>query len=242
MHPDCHSCCYLCRMKTFAEKAIGFHRSLRLNIPDSEVQVMNPFRDKYVMGLVEQFYKKFFNDNQKRSFILGINPGRFGAGITGISFTDPVNLHEACGIQNHFDQKHELSSVFIYDVIDAFGGVKRFYQKFFVTAVSPLGFVKDGKNINYYDEKELQNQVTPFIRKTLKKQVEMGARQKCAVCVGGGKNFKYLHDLNKSMNLFEKIIPVDHPRFVMQYRRKSKDQYVKKYLDALNLCELLNNP
>lgn len=228
-------------MKIFAESAIEFHRNLKLDLKDTDVQVMNPFRNEKVMELVEQFFRKFFNDTNKRIYLLGINPGRFGAGITGISFTDPVNLHKICGISNDFDKKHELSSLFIYEVINAFGGPEKFYQKFFVTAVSPLGFVKAGKNINYYDEKNLQHKVTPFIRKTLKDQIEMGAHRKCALCVGGGKNFKYLQELNKSMKMFEKIIPVDHPRFVMQYRRKAKAQYVKKYLDALNLCELLNN-
>ncbi|MCF8366038.1 MAG: DUF4918 family protein [Bacteroidales bacterium] len=70
----------------------------------------------------------------------------------------------------------------------------------------------------------------------------VGADLNCFICIGGGKNFKYLNHLNDSLKLFRKIIPLDHPRFIMQYRRKALDQYVKKYLEALNLCETLNNP
>ena len=39
-----------------------------------------------------------------------------------------------------------------------------FYANYFIGAVCPLGFMKDGKNINYYDDKKLQQAVTPFIR------------------------------------------------------------------------------
>jgi len=28
------------------------------------------------------------------------------------------------------------------------------------------------------------------------------------------------------------VIPLEHPRFIMQYKSKSKDLYVKKYIDA----------
>jgi len=62
------------------------------------------------MLLVEQFFLQFFNDKYPRSFIFGINSGRFGAGITGISFTDPGNLEEKCGIKNDLDKKHEKAA------------------------------------------------------------------------------------------------------------------------------------
>lgn len=228
-------------METFAQKAIAFHRHLHLDLPFEDIEVLNPFQKKEVMLLVEQFFLKFFNDQNPRSYLFGINPGRFGAGITGISFTDPKNLEEKCGISNNLDKKHELSSQFIYLVIDAYGGPEKFFSNFFMTAISPLGFTTRGININYYDQKPLQKSLEPFIIKTMAAQFEFGAQPKCAICIGGGKNFKFLDQLNQSLKLFDKIIPLDHPRFVMQYRRKAISQYVKKYLDTLNFCESLNN-
>lgn len=227
-------------MKTFAEKAIAFHESLNLELRGSGIEVLNPFRHEMVMRHVSAFFLEYFNDNRPRTFLFGINPGRFGAGITGISFTDPVNLQEKCGIKNDFEKRHELSSQFIYEVIDAFGGAKSFYDQFFMTAISPLGFVKQGKNINYYDEKALMEMCTPFIEQKMKAQMDLGAFRKRAICIGGGKNLKYFQKLNDRLGLFDAIVPLDHPRYVMQYRRRSKDQYVKKYLDALNLCESIN--
>ncbi len=227
-------------METFAHRAIQFHSRLNLNLPDDGIEVLNPFKNHRVRELIGVFFMKYFSDTFPRTFIFGINPGRFGAGITGISFTDPVNLEEKCGIENDFDKRHELSSQFIYKVVEAFGGAEKFYRSFFMTAISPLGFVKNGKNINYYDDKKLQESVAPFIRDSMIEQVQLGARRRCAICVGGGKNFKYMNKINETLNLFDRIIPLDHPRFVMQYRRKAMDQYVNKYLEALNLCEVIN--
>jgi hypothetical protein len=228
-------------METFADKAIRFHQQLNLELPGSEVVVMNPFRDQAVMQMVTQFYKQFFDDNNPRTFLLGINPGRFGAGITGIAFTDPIHLETKCGIPNTFKKQYELSSQFIYQVIDAMGGAKDFYSKFYFTAASPLGFTHGGKNINYYDEPALRELVTPFIHSTLREQLTFGAGRRSAICIGGDKNYKFLSRLNDELQLFEEIVPLEHPRFVMQYRRKTLDDYVDKYLDALKRCELNNS-
>ena len=87
-------------MDTTADKIISFCFSLDFNgsLPDG-ISVMNPFRNNpRTMAVVSQFYRKFYTDNKERRLILGINPGRFGAGITGIPFTDTVRLREKCGL------------------------------------------------------------------------------------------------------------------------------------------------
>ncbi|HPR59138.1 MAG TPA: DUF4918 family protein [Bacteroidales bacterium] len=223
--------------QTFAEKALQFYSRLDFTINLPEIEVMNPYRFPETFGLVSAFFNRFYSDSGQRTFIFGINPGRFGAGITGISFTDPVNLADKCHIPNHLQKKHELSSVFVYELIEAFGGTELFFNKFYVSAVSPLGFIKNGKNINYYDDKELSKAAEDFIRKCLLQQLDFGAERNCAICLGGNKNFIFLNRLNQEMNLFEKIIPLEHPRFIMQYRRKFLNQFLKKYLNALKNCE-----
>lgn len=80
--------------------------------------------------------------------ILGINPGRFGSGLTGVTFTDPVALADECGISNHLPRKRELSSIYIYEMIRHMGGPAEFYQQFFLSAVCPLGFTRKGVNLN----------------------------------------------------------------------------------------------
>ena len=224
---------------TYGEKIIRFLTGLSLDVPLPEgIEVMNPYLRPEVREGVKAFYSRYYPDEEPRTFLLGINPGRFGAGITGISFTDPIRLEKECGIPNPFDKKQEISSVFIYDMIRAYGGPEKFYRDFYITAVCPLGFVKDGKNLNYYDLKELQEAVTPFIVETLQTQLDFGANRERAYCVGEGKNFKFLKKLNDEHHFFRKIIPLPHPRFVMQYRYRKREEYIRIYLEKLAGKEL----
>ena len=128
------------------------HLTFPVQLP-ADVEVMHPFTDAETMRVCRAFYNKFYNDDEPRYCIIGINPGRFGGGVTGVPFTDPIRLKSECGIENSWPQKQELSSLFVYDVINAFGGAAKFYSQFYITAVSPLGFTKHGKNLNYYDDK-----------------------------------------------------------------------------------------
>jgi hypothetical protein len=165
--------------------------------------------------------------------ILGINPGRFGAGITGINFTAPKQLKETCSIDHPFKHSSELSAEFIYEVIENYGGCKKFYNDWFIGAVCPLGFIKEGKNINYYDNKNLQKAVTPFIIDTINQQLSFGLKRDFCICIGEDKNYKFLTALNKEQNWFWEIIPLPHPRFILQYRRRQKEEYIRQYLSAL---------
>lgn len=222
-------------MKSFADHILTFLKNLELNIDlPGEIEVMNPFKDNAAMQACTQFYEKFYDDNYHRRMIIGINPGRFGAGITGVPFTDPIRLKNECGIDNHLQQKQELSSVYVYEVINAYGGVKNFYNHFYITAVSPLGFTKHGKNLNYYDDKALEAGVRSFVIDCMNKQLEFGIDREVAFCLGDGKNYKYVTGLNEEMKFFKKIIPLSHPRFIMQYKLKKKAEYIQSYLEKLN--------
>lgn len=219
---------------SFAEKIISFIRALGFPIVlPAGIEVMVPFSDPATRAACESFYKKFYSDQHPRHIIIGINPGRFGGGVTGIPFTDPIRLQHDCGIANDWVKKQELSSLFIYEMIQAFGGVDDFYRQFYVTAVSPLGFTQDGKNLNYYDNKVLQDSIKPFVIDCLQTQMRFGINREKAFCLGDGKNFKYLAKLNAEQHFFETIVPLPHPRFIMQYRLKKKHEYIERYLQAL---------
>ena len=216
-----------------SQQVLSFYQEL--NLPESigDVQVMNPYQSEVAMELTSAFYRKYYSDNNPRKLIFGINPGRFGGGITGIPFTDPVNLQEKCGIDNDLDKRHELSSRFIYYMIDALGGPEKFYGDSFIGAVSPLGFTRDGKNINYYDDKDLQDYLHKFIIECLKTQLKLCGNPSTVYCLGQGKNIKYLNWLNSKEQLFEEVIPLPHPRWVMQYRLKRIDEFVDEYQQKL---------
>lgn len=210
-------------------------------LPDA-ISIMHPYHDHAVQKVVKTFYKRFYGDHHPRILLLGINPGRFGAGITGVSFTDPIRLEEHCGIKNHFLKKQELSSVFIYDLIKAYGGVEPFYRQFFISSICPLGFTRNGKNLNYYDNKTLQQSAEKFILKTLLEQKKIMHSPDVCLCLGEGTNYRYFCQLNEKHHLFSQIIPLPHPRWVMQYKRKQKEAFIELYLkkmeEALSLIKI----
>jgi hypothetical protein len=228
-------------MTTFADKIIEFNRSVDFKgeLPNG-INIMNPFKgNDDVLSISSSFYKKYYNDNHPRHLILGINPGRFGAGVTGIPFTDSKRLTKECGIKYSGKETHEPSSVFVYEVIAAYGGAEKFYHDFYINSISPLGFTISDvngkeKNYNYYDSAELTKAVFPFMVENIQKQLAFGVERDICFCFGTGKNEKFLRQLNDKMGFFKTIIALEHPRFVMQYKAKSKQQYIEKYINAFN--------
>ncbi len=227
-------------MKTFADKIIEFNKSLYFKglLPDG-IRIMNPFMDNYIFKVSSSFYRKYYNDNKTRHLILGINPGRFGAGFTGIPFTDTKRLTKECGLDYSGAQTHEPSSVFVYEVIKEYGGPVRFYSDFYINSVCPLGFTKTGPggkeiNYNYYDSSELINAVLDFIVESIRIQIEFGIAADVCFCFGTGKNEKFLRRLNEQHGFFKEIIALEHPRYVMQYKSRSRQDYITKYINALS--------
>ncbi len=224
---------------TFAQNIISFNTELDYTgtLP-AGIHIMNPYREHdFTLPVSSQFYTKYFSDTQPRFLVLGINPGRFGAGVTGVPFTDPKRLQEKCHIPFPGPMLHEPSSVFVYEVIEAYGGPEAFYKKFYVNAVCPLGFTKttpQGKevNYNYYDSRELIQATYKFIVEGIRKQIAFGADTSVCFCLGNGKNEHFLRRLNAEHHFFGEIVALEHPRYVMQYKTKVKQQYIDKYLSA----------
>ncbi|GAB4014670.1 uracil-DNA glycosylase family protein [Spirosoma koreense] len=223
---------------TFADKAISYYHTLSAPpaLPPG-VGVMNPYHQPEVRQIVEEFYTKFYNDNRPRVFVLGINPGRFGAGVTGISFTTPQNLRRYCGIDNSLRDTPELSSRFIYQVVDALGGAETFYGQFFLTSLFPLALTKDGKNYNFYDDRTTTEALWPAITETVRTQTHFGYDRRVGVCLGR-KNETYLRRLNDQQGFFDRIVSLDHPRYILQYRSRDVNTYLEQYIQTLGDCLL----
>jgi hypothetical protein len=226
--------------KTFGEKVIDFNRNLQYSeeLPEN-FRVINPYLDNpETINVMEQFYQKFYNDDNSRKFIVGINPSRHGAGVTGVPFTDTKRLESICGIKMHSAHTHEISSVFIYDMISEFGGAVEFYKQFYINSPFPLAIVRKSKegnwlNANYYDDKNLFETVKEYMILTLKKNISLGL-DTSAVYVLGKKNATFIQKLNKEANLFGNIKVLEHPRYIQQYKSKEKQLYIDKYILTLN--------
>ncbi|MBC7893367.1 MAG: DUF4918 family protein [Sphingobacteriaceae bacterium] len=221
---------------TFADHAIDYY--LQLTEPTTlptGISAMNPYLHPEVQVVVREFYQKFYADTAPRVYVLGINPGRYGAGVTGISFSTPQALAAHCGIANALPPTPELSSRFIYRIVEAFGGAAAFYGRFFLSSLYPLALVKDGKNYNYYDDRATTEALWPVITESLRQQLQFGADRWVAVCLGR-KNERDLRRLNDEQGFFDRIVTLDHPRYILQYRSKDVELFAEKYIQTLGDC------
>lgn len=225
---------------TFGDKVIDFNRHLAFNdnLPD-DFRVLNPYQDNpETMDVMAQFYHSFYNDVNQRRFIVGINPSRHGAGVTGVPFTDTKRLESQCGIEMQSAHTHEVSSVFMYDMIAEYGGVKDFYNQFYINSPFPLAIVRKTKqgtwlNANYYDDNALFEAVKEFMILTLRNHISLGL-DTSEVYVLGKKNALFIEKINKEAKLFGSLKVLEHPRYIQQYKSKEKQLYIDKYILTLN--------
>jgi len=219
---------------TFSDGILEFFSTLKAPdyLPEG-VEALWPFKKDEVIRVMRAFYSQYFSDNEKRIFLIGINPGRFGAGVTGICFTDPPQLADDCGISHELKGGRELSSDFVYRTITAFGGAEAFYSRFYITALSPVGYIRDGKNLNYYDVKGMSEKLDAWMTDAMALQVAAGCNRKVAFSMGQGANFKQLTAFNQRHGFFDRVEPLPHPRWVMQYRRKRLEEFISLYVETL---------
>lgn len=226
--------------QTIAEQMITFNRSLQFEGELSpEYAVINPFlEDETTLSFMETFYHRFYDDTRPRKFVVGINPSRHGAGITGVPFTDTKRMESHCGIPVPGKHSHELSSVFMYDVIAAYGGVEAFYSRCFINSPFPLALIRQsgqGKwiNVNYYESRALFKLLKPAMKRFLSlfSEFHLDFNQ---VVVLGKKNALFLKELNDEVGVFKQMTVLEHPRFIQQYQSRHRDDYILKYLRAID--------
>lgn len=224
--------------RTFADKVVEFNRNLKYDgkLP-GDFQVLNPYiSNPETMNVMQKFYQKYYNDFNCRKFIVGINPSRHGAGVTGVPFTDTKRLESVCGIAMTSARTHEISSVFIYDIITEYGGPDEFYKDIYINSPFPLAIIRKSKgnwiNANYYDDKELFNEVKDFMIDALKKHISLGL-DTSEVFILGKENADFISKLNQEASLFDRMTVLEHPRYIQQYKSKEKQLYIDKYILAL---------
>ena len=224
---------------SIGQRIIAFNKGLQYtgSLPEG-FAVLNPYLDNQeTIEVMTAFYNRFDHDEAPRKFIIGINPSRHGAGITGVPFTDTKHLESDCGIRMHSARTHEVSSVFVYDMIAQYGGVEAFYKDYYINSPFPLAIVRRNAqgnwlNANYYDDPELFALTREYMIETLKKHIALGLDTQ-KVYVLGKKNATFLEKLNKEATLFEKMVVLEHPRYIEQYKSKEKQLYIDKFITLL---------
>lgn len=228
--------------KTNSEKILKYCKNLsKIEIESFDnYKIINPYKNnkEQIESITTKFYNKYYNDNNKRRLILGSNPARRATAVTGIPFEDAAHLQQEIGIFIDNFYINKSSSDFLYDVIEKYGGCDKFYNDFYMNFVFPLGIAKvnsngNESNCNYYEIKQFEKKLYQYIIKSIKEILKFNIDTSICYCIGSGKNYEFLLKINKEHNFFKKIIPLEHPRFIMQYNSKNKDFYLKKYLNSL---------
>ncbi len=196
------------------------------------VTAANPYAAEPARRLLTAFARTFYPDDPPRVAVLGINPGRFGGGTTGVAFTDPVALADACAIEHPLPRRRETSSEFVYRCVAALGGPTAFYAHFYLGSVYPHTLLKGGLNYNYYDAPALIRALRPHLLASVQQQVQIGLRTDVVVSLGQ-RNAQFLRQLNQELHLFDEIIALDHPRYIMQYKRRTLPAYIAQYVAVL---------
>ncbi|EMO0987089.1 SMUG2 DNA glycosylase family protein [Listeria monocytogenes] len=229
--------------KNFAQRVLNFNEKLSnksFELPQG-FKVINPYsgeQKEIIRNVTSAFYSAYYNDCKPRRLILGSSPARRGSAVTGVPFEDAKHLQNETGIFIDDFYINKASSGFLYDVMSEYGGCAKFYSDFYMNFVCPLGITRvnargNEVNCNYYENKQLQQTLKSFIVESINDQLDFGIDTSTCYCIGSGDNYVFLSEINEEYRFFDTIVPLEHPRFIMQYNSKDKDKYLKKYLNAL---------
>ncbi|EST55664.1 hypothetical protein T458_06265 [Brevibacillus panacihumi W25] len=133
--------------RSFYEQLVeGDNRWVNKELAQQGIRILDGFVTGY--ELVKEFYERVYTKEGSRVVLCGINPGRLGAGKTGVPFLDFRSLSRIMPKVKNKDS--ERSAGFVFDVIERYGK-ESFFEDVYLTNISWFGFEKDGKNHNYYN-------------------------------------------------------------------------------------------
>ena len=118
------------------------------------INILAENKVEYLTGFLEdkenvyRFYNKFYSLGYPKIVLCGINPGKNGAGKTGIPFIDYKSLSKIFEDIKRCDS--ERSAKYVFKLIE-YIGIEKFFRNIYLTNFSFLGFTKNKKNINYYE-------------------------------------------------------------------------------------------
>lgn len=230
--------------KTVAQEILEFNDNLgRVSLEVLKgfnlINAFNGANKDTVKRVLYKFYTKYYNDTDKRFMILGSSPARRGTALTGVPFEDVKYLQKDTGISLDVFGANKRSSSFLYEVMEKYGGRQKFYKQFYMNFVCPLGVEKinlkgNWVNCNYYENAALKKCLHPFIVDSLRCQIDFNIDTTVCFCIGSGENFKFLTNINNKHHFFDTIVPLEHPRFIMQYNADRKEEFMQKYVNALS--------
>jgi hypothetical protein len=220
-------------MRTIAQEYFDFYEIFKEKYSETlrsrNIKILSDFIDN--KNNIIEFHKKYIEPNSPKIVICGINPGRNGAGLTGIPFIDFESLSNMLpGIK---ENDWEQSAKFFFSVVQGFG-IEIFYKNFHVTNISWFGFsrIDKSKNVNYF-EKDISTEIAIYL---IDKFVEEMDLINPDYIIPLSKTVLYeLENLKKQKKIRAEIgTCLNHPSWVVAYRRKDLSTWRQKYIDTFS--------
>lgn len=192
-----------------------------------EINILDGFYEN--IKLVQRYYQTFYPTQEKRVVLCGINPGRNGAGKTGIPFIDFSGAsHLLSGIGQN---DREQSAQFILSIINAIES-NIFHKNVYMTNISWFGFIKEGRNLNY-------NRLPSPLPTTFTESfiAEMDIVQPKIIVPLSIEVEKTLKQMKKDKRLNYRLAPrLPHPYYCSIGKRpvKYKEVYLKRITELMN--------
>ena len=173
--------------------------------------------------IVDAFWDRYYARRVPRIVVCGINPGRFGAGKTGIPFLDFASLSQLMpGVDRHDSEK---SAAFFCQVIQSYGS-EAFFRDFYVTNVASVGFLRDGRNLNYHD---LPAAAQATVEANFCEEMKM-VNPTQVISLGTAVQHTARKLLSPDIDC---SLRLPHPAWVATYRSRETEQWVSDYVEAL---------
>lgn len=194
--------------------------AISMEFKKENISILDGFHQN--LGLVKKYYETLYKLQGERIVLCGINPGRNGAGKTGIPFIDFRGASHV--LSDVFNDDWERSAQFILSIIKEVG-IEDFYKSVYMTNISWFGFKKDGKNLNYY-------KLPPHLAKTFTESFidEMEFVKPKVIIPLSKKVEKTLREMVKSKKLNYPVAPrLPHPYYcsIGENAEKYKVDYLK---------------
>lgn len=219
-------------MKTIVEDYFDFYEIFKDKYSETlegkNIKILSKFLEN--KNNIIEFHKRYVQPNSPKIVICGINPGRNGAGLTGIPFIDFKSLSKM--LPNIAKEESEQSAKFFYSVIQEFG-IENFYQKFHVTNISWYGFsqIDKQKNVNYDN---ISTEIAIFL---IEKFVEEMEFINPDFIIPLSKNVFYELKSLKERNKIKAEIGTRlcHPSWISTYRSNDINLWTNKYVETLKI-------
>lgn len=171
--------------------------------------------------VMNAFWSRLYSCDLPRQVICGLNPDLSDEYLPGVPFSDFQRLARCMSEVERQDIEH--SAPFFVKIIEAIG-VESFFQRFYVTNVSAVGYFKEGRKLNYYD---LPADALEFVERCFVEEMEI-VRPQRVIALG--------REVEQTVMKLLPGIRLDylpHPSWVMKQGGQEQQEWAEQYLSAM---------